>query len=166
MRKFIFILLAGTMLFSAYALAEASNTTTKTIKARKCLFPKTRKRAPDWVCHPPNEQLTFTAVGTFAKSKAGIDFIEQMAAADARAKLARKMNDSISHKIDSNNGSANNTDKALIEQITCTSLEGTKILNKAYAPHGRVYVLIGLDEEGTQKLFDSVSADYQKQKSN
>ncbi len=162
MRNFLILLLAGNIFLYGMAWADTKNSTS--LKSKKCYFPKTRKTAPGWICNPQIEPMTFSAVGSAERSEAGNEFMEQMAAADARTILARKMNEAISKKITSANGQTGNLDNALIEKITSVSLEGTKVINKAYAPNGKVYVLIGLDEAGTQRLYDTVSSDYLKQK--
>lgn len=137
-------------------------------KAKKCLFPKSKKRAPAWVCNPLEGNLTVAAVGTFHKSGAGAEHMEQMASADARAKLVQKLNPPAQKKIASidsppNPGTAK-PDKVLINKITEENLEGIKVLKKAYGPKGSLYVLIGFDEATSQKLLESIALTYQEQK--
>jgi hypothetical protein len=162
MRNFFIILLAGNIFL--YGNAWADTRSTSGLKTKKCYFPKTKKTAPDWICNPQIEQMTFSAVGSSEKSEAGTEFMEQMATAHARTILAKKMNSAISKKIASASGQTDNPDSVLVAKITSISLEGTKVINKAYAPNGRLYVLIGLDEPETQKLYETVSKNYLKQK--
>jgi hypothetical protein len=164
MQYFFIILMVGNICLNGNALAETKSSTSPSFKATKCYFPKTRKTAPDWICNPQIEKLTFSAVGSAERSEAGNEFMEQMATADARTKLAKKVSHNISKKITSNNAHTGKPDTALIEKITTVSLEGTKVINKAYAPQGRLYVLIGLDEAGTERLYESVTKHYLKQK--
>lgn len=171
MRKFIFVLLSVSMVISVNAWGDISTRTAKDAKpatAKKCLFPKSRKRAPDWVCKAHEESLTVAAVGSFHKSGAGAEFMEQMAAADARVHLARKLHESVQKKITESEDSATRNsadrDSTLINKITDEQLQGTKILKSAYGPKGRLYVLIGFDEAGAQKLYEAVAADYLAQK--
>lgn len=120
MRTIITALLTLSVLLSGAAYAETASKKTTVTKTKKCTFPKSRKRAPTWVCTGQDEKQEITAVGSFAKSKAGIAHMEQMASAEARKKLAGKLNQEI--------------------------LEGTIILKSVYAPNGTLYVLVGVDE--------------------
>ena len=165
MRKFIILLLSALMLLSGYAWATtpASTSDSKAKKEKKCLFPKSKKRAPSWVCNEQADTLAVAAVGSFAKSGAGIEFMEQMAAADARVHLARKLNATVQKKINEIDAAANH-DQTLISNITEESLQSTKVLKKVNDPKGKLYVLIGFDEAGTQKLHESIAASYLKQK--
>ncbi len=100
----------------------------KVTKVKKCLFPKSRKRAPDWVCNAQDDNETVTAVGSFHKSDAGLEFMEQMASADARVTLAKKLR-----------GTGSQT-------ITDEQLKGSRVIKKIYGPNGTLYVLIGFDK--------------------
>ena len=107
MRKLIPLLLAATLLSSidVWAATQAATApTAKTNKAKKCLFPHSRKRAPDWVCSARADGLSVAAVGSSAKSGAGNSFMEQMAAADARANLAKSVRASVQNKIANSEG--------------------------------------------------------------
>ena len=101
---------------------------------KKCLFPKSRKRAPEWVCKAQDDSENVTAVGSFHKSGAGIEFMEQMASADARVNLAKKLR-----------GTGSQT-------LTDEQLQGSRVLKKIYGPKGTLYVLIGFDKAAAQKL--------------
>ena len=95
-------------------------------------------------------------MGSAAKSKAGISHMEQMAAADARTQLARNLSGAAQKNVaGSANKGAADRDSTL---ITDESLQGTKIVKKAYGPNGTVYVLVGLDEASAQKLRESATA--------
>lgn len=136
--------------------------------AKKCLFPKSRKRAPNWVCTAHINGLLVTAVGSSAKSGAGISFMEQMAAADARVRLARNLRESVQNKIkgseDSPNKETTGRDSALITRIANDSLLGTKIIKSTFSPDGTLYVLVGLDETSAKKLIESITTNYLEQK--
>ncbi|MDO8263062.1 MAG: LPP20 family lipoprotein [Gallionella sp.] len=180
MRKIFCVLLSVTMVLSVDALGGTPTTTGKVIKAKKCLFPKSRKRAPLWVCNAPVDGLAVTAVGSAAKSGAGISFMEQMAAADARVRLARNLREALNlrgsvqknlsgqQKIAGSANSANkdtaDRDSALITRITDESLQGTKVMKSAYGPDGTLYVLVGLDAASAQNLHESITTDYPEQK--
>lgn len=171
MRKFFCVMLATTLTLSTNAWSATSHANTNNAgiqKAKKCLFPKSRKRAPGWICSTQKENLTLAAVGSFHKSGAGREYMEQMATADARAKLVQQLNVPVQKKIVITNTAANNTaglpDSKLISKISEDNLQGTRVLKKVLGPKGRLYVLIGFDEEGTRKLQDAIIAAYQVQK--
>lgn len=171
MRKILNVVLSMAMVLSigAFTITQVEAATgVKVKKAKKCLFPKSKKRAPSWVCDAHAEGLAAAAVGSFAKSAAGLSHMEQMAAAEARTNLVRDLHESVQSKI---KGSAQTTgkdtvdgDSALIDKITNDSLEGSKVMKRAYAPNGTIYVLVGLDQANANKLIESITANYLKQK--
>src|SRR5450631_1993942 len=170
MRKLLFVLLSAAMVLSADALADTHApvaTNAKVKEAKKCLFPKSMKRAPTWVCNAHSDGSMVTAVGMSAKSGAGIPFMEQMAAADARAHLAKDLRGAAQNKIKGSKNSANKDtvyrDSTLIIQITNDSLQGTKIMKSTYSPDGTLYVLVGLDKTSAKKLIKSLTAGYLEQ---
>ncbi|HUX91864.1 MAG TPA: hypothetical protein VMV48_14355 [Gallionellaceae bacterium] len=171
MRNFIFVLLTAAMALSVNAYGDTPNKAagdTAVAKSKKCLFPKSRKRAPDWVCSGQADNLAVAAVGSFYKSGAGIEFMQQMAAADARVHLARKLREPVQKKLadsgEAENGNPAERDHALIGKITEEQLQGTRILKSVYGPTGTLYVLVGFDEAGAKKLQESIAADYLKRK--
>ena len=167
MRKLICVLLASTLLVGLNAWSATVEVTAKAQKSKKCLFPKSKKRAPAWVCDTRNEKLTLAAVGSFHKSGAGAEFMEQMATADARAKLVRQLHLPVQRTIAASgvaDSKAVNPDRALISKISDETLQGTRVLKKAYGPRGKLYVLIGFDAAESQKLQESISAAYLQQK--
>ena len=162
MHKFIFVLLSVSMLLGGYAWGDSTGISTQIVKVskpKKCLFPKSKKRAPDWVCNINEDNLAVTAVGSCAKSKAGIAFMEQMAATDARVHLADKLRLSVQQKIAVSEGAVV-YDNDLISKISDEQLQGTKVLKSVYGPRGKLYVLMGIDEAGAQKLREAIAADY------
>lgn len=169
MRKLSLLwLFAALLSVDALADTQVSATTTVSVKkAAKCLFPRTKNRAPDWVCNAHADGLSVAAVGSFAKTEAGISFMEQMAAADARVHLARKLRGSVQSKIMSSEGSSRppvGRDSALVTRITNETLRGTRVVNSIYAPDGTLYVMVGLDKANAKNLINSISADYLAQK--
>lgn len=163
MRKFLCVLMSAALILSVDALGGTPTTTGKVIKAKKCLFPKSRKRAPLWVCNAPADGLAVTAVGSAAKSGAGISFMEQMAAAEARVQLARNLRGTgqkaSAGSTDVAGRDTAESDSALTTRIADESLQGTKIMKKAWGPDGTLYVLVGLDAKTAQKLQESINAD-------
>lgn len=173
MHKLILFLLSFALVFSGYAFADTASKPDKIeplIKVKKCFYPKSKKRAPDWVCTSRTETLSLAAVGSSAKSDAGLAFMEQMATTSARVALAKKIRGAVQEKIAAHEGSqtqpVNSVDNNLMNKITDEQLQGTKIMKTAYGPRGRLYVLIGFDEAGAQKLQDSISSRYLEQKRN
>jgi len=171
MRKSFLLLVSATLALTVQAWADPQadvDKMTSVKKATKCLFPKSRELAPDWVCNAHADGLALAAVGSSAKSGAGISFMEQMAASDARVHLARKLRGSVQSKIMSSEGAAKRApvgrDSPLLTRITNESLRGTRIVSSAYGPDVTLYVIVGLDEENAKKLIDSISADYLAQK--
>ncbi len=119
-------------------------TDNETIKHLKCHFPKSKKRAPDWVCHPQSEGFTLVAVGVATKSKAGIAFMEQMAEADARRQLAQKYRDLKPQNTAVDSDAVNLKENSNFE--TNETLKGSKIIKKILGPKGALYVLVGIEE--------------------
>lgn len=157
MRKLMFVLLSAALVLSGYAVGDTLAVTApqaKVGKAKKCLFPKSKKRAPAWVCNAQSDGLAVAVVGSAAKSKAGMAHMEQMAAADARAQLVRNLRGR-EQKKSASGTDAENSDAAGISEETLT---GLKIMKRAYAPNGTLYVLMGLDETETQKLREAINA--------
>lgn len=163
MRKLLCVLLSATLVLSFDALGgttSSASTTAKVKKAKKCLFPKSKKRAPSWVCDAQADGVAVAAVGSAAKSGAGISHMEQMAAADARSRLVQNVRESAKKDNAAGKVAANKnvaaTDSAL---TTNDTLQGAKIIKKIYGPKGTLYVLVGLDEANAKKLRDSIAAD-------
>jgi hypothetical protein len=159
MRIFLTVLLYSTLVLSHYALGEdlATGTSQPAVKkVKKCLFTKSSKRAPLWVCDGLAEGLVVTAVGSATKSKAGFAYMQQMALADARTHLAQKLNESSQPKVAGSEEAANKntteSEREIITKITEVSLEGTQVIKRTSGPDGAMYVLIGLDEAGVQKV--------------
>ena len=153
-------------LFSAVALfgfAGCSSTPAKMEPVAECTFPNSDKPAPLWVCDGPVEGMAVGAVGSAAKSDAGIAFMKQMAATDARVQLAQNMRVQVQNMIKqyaetTGAGSKETVDRvntSVTKQITDQSLTGTKIFRSITGPDGTLYVLVGLDEAATQKLTEA-----------
>lgn len=157
MRRIFCAMLSAAMVFSGHALGDVSPAADKESKAGICLFPNSHKRAPAWVCKPQARGWALTAVGSAAKSDAGIAFMEQQAAADARTKLARRLRGGDTKKSTSGDG-------AVVTETTHASLRGTRILKSVYGPEGTLYVLVGLKEDGANRLKNTGTADEQQRR--
>lgn len=171
MRILLCVLLSATLVAGGDAWGEtpASAATAATVKkGKKCTFPKSRKRAPEWVCTARAEGLAVAAVGSAARSKVGISFMEQMAAADARARLVREVRESVRKKVMGGEPAAGNKadkrDGALTTTVTNDTLQGARVEKQVYGPKGTLYVLVGLDAANASRLTESITAEYLKQK--
>ena len=168
MRKLLWVLLSATLVLSVDALGAtpgSTSTTVKVKKTKKCLFPKSKKRAPSWVCDAQADGMAATAVGSAAKSGAGISHMEQMAAADARSRLVQNVRESVQKDNAGGKDAANKNMAASDSALTTNdTLQGAKIIKKIYGPKGRLFVLVGLDETNAQKLRESIAANYPEQK--
>lgn len=153
------------VLFAVVALgvAACSSTPEKAAPVAECVFPGSDKAAPLWVCDAPVEGMTVGAVGSAPRSDAGIAFMKQMAATEARVQLAQNMKVQVQNMIKqyaetTGAGSKETVDRvntSVTKQITDQTLQGTKIFRSIQAPDGTMYVLVGLDEAAAQKLTET-----------
>jgi hypothetical protein len=164
MRKFTYVLLSAVTLIGFAGCSSAPATPAKLAPVAECTFPNSGGTpAPVWVCDGPVEGMAVGAVGSAAKSDAGIAFMKQMAATDARVQLAQNMKVQVQNMIKqyaetTGAGSKETVDRvntSVTKQITDQSLTGTKIFRSITAPDGTLFVLVGLDEAATQKLTEA-----------
>jgi hypothetical protein len=159
MRKSTYILLSAVV---AIGLAGCAGKKKKE-EVAECLYEGTTTKAPGWICDEPVPGVPVSAVGSAEKSDAGLSFMKQMAATQARVQLAQQMKVQVSNMIKqfvettgaANNETVDRVNGSVTKQITDQSLVGTKILKSISAPNGRVYVLVGLDEASTQKIAET-----------
>jgi hypothetical protein len=151
MRRIFFVMLPAAMVFSGHALGDAPTVADKASQSKTCLFPNSHQRAPAWVCKPQARGWAVAAVGSAAKSDAGIAFMEQQAAADARTKLARRLRGGDTRKSTASDG-------AVITETT-HELRGSKILKSAHGPDGTLYVLVGHNEDSAGRPKKPIAAD-------
>jgi hypothetical protein len=163
-KLFCILLSAAIFLGVDAAGAQATHVATpKVNKAKRCVFPKSGKRAPAWVCDRHVPGLVVTALGWAPKSRAGSSFMEEMALADARAHLLQAVRESVYKKL----GGKGHDDKAATGQngvsstrIVNDALRGTRIERRARGPHGSLYVLTGLNKANANRLIETVTAEY------
>jgi len=126
----------------------------------ECAYPDApNESAPLWVCDAPVEGVSVSAVGVADKSAAGVSFMKNMAAADARVKLAQQMkvhvNNMIKQYVETTGaGSSETVDKvntSVSKLITSEELSGSRIFRTATSPKGAMYVLLGLDPTVTRE---------------
>jgi hypothetical protein len=147
----------------ALTVAACSSTPEKPAPVAECVFPGSDKPAPLWVCDAPVEGMSVGAVGSAQRSDAGIAFMKQMAATEARVQLAQNMKVQVQNMIKqyaetTGAGSQETVDRvntSVTKQITDQTLQGTKIFRSIQAPDGTLYVLVGLDEAAAQKLTET-----------
>jgi hypothetical protein len=157
--KFKMLLISAVVL----GISACSTPPVKVEKAAECVYPGSNQAAPLWVCDAPVEGMGVGAVGSAAKSDAGIAFMKQMAATDARVQLAQNMKvhvqNMIKQYVETTGAASKETvdrvNTLVTKQITDETLQGTKIFRSIVAPDGSMYVLIGLDEVSAQKLTES-----------
>jgi hypothetical protein len=156
--------LTNMLLISVVTLGVAAcSSTPKVEKVAECVFPGSDRAAPLWVCDAPVEGMTVGAVGSAPRSDAGIAFMKQMAATEARVQLAQNMKVQVQNMIKQyaeTTGAANaetvdRVNTSVTKQITDQTLQGTKIFRSIAGPDGTMYVLVGLDEVGAQRLTET-----------
>lgn len=150
----------------AVALAAAISLAACGSKPRKeevaeCKFPENpSEKAPQWVCPPyAVEGQKDTGFGTHAKSGAGYQFSLDQAAAKARAQLATQVKTRVTQMIrdyagTTGAGASETVDRAAsstTQQITAETLAGSKVVRSTVDAKGNVYVVVGMDLEGSNK---------------
>lgn len=131
--------------------------------APECVFPGSATPAPLWVCDAPVEGMTVGAVGSAANSEAGIAFMKQMAATEARVQLAQNVKVQVQNMIKqyaetTGAGSKETVDRvntSVTKQITDQTLQGTKVFRSIQAPDGTMFVLVGLDTASAQQITEA-----------
>ena len=147
----------------AFGITACSSAPPKPEVTAECTFPGSKEAAPLWVCDAPVEGMSVGAVGSASKSDAGIGFMKQMAATEARVQLAQNMKVQVQNMIKqyaetTGAGTKETVDRvntAVTKQITDQTLQGTKIFRSIQAPDGTLFVLVGLDEASAQKLTEA-----------
>ena len=130
-----------------------------------CVFPDTNTPAPGWICDEPVPGLDVQAVGVSEKSKAGISFMKDMAAADARGRLAEQMRVRVQKMVKKYLGTTGVADtetvdaaaSSTLKTITNEELVGSKVYKTRTGPNGRLFVLLGLDANSTQKIAEKAA---------
>lgn len=165
MRKVPILILMAVLAMpgEVWAAAAANINVARGFQPHACRFPKTGAPAPGWICTARVRGLAIAAVGSSPRSGAGNAFMEQMAAADARVHLARKLGRVVQGRIDGNHRLQAKEDKVLTS-LANESLADTRIIRSIYSPDGTLYVLVGLDAAHAEQMIDSVSSSYLERK--
>jgi len=125
-----------------------------------CVFPDTNVPAPGWVCDEPVPGLDVQAVGIAEKSKAGVSFMKDMAAADARGRLAEQTKVRVQKMVKKYLGTTGVADtetvdaaaSSTLKTITTEELVGSKVYKTRTGPNGRMFVLLGLDAAAAERI--------------
>ena len=125
-----------------------------------CVFPNTEKAAPGWVCDEPVPGLDVQAVGIAEPSKAGISFMKDLAAADARGRLAEQTKVRVNKMVKKYLGTTGVADtetvdaaaSSTLKTITSQDLVGSKVYKSRTGPNGRLFVLLGLDAAAAERI--------------
>lgn len=128
-----------------------------------CVFPDTNVAAPGWICDEPVPGLDVQAVGIAEKSAAGMSFMKDIAAADARGRLAEQAKVRVQKMVKkylgtTGVGDAETVDAAAsstLKTITNETLVGSKVFKSRTGPNGRLYVLLGLDANAAAKIAET-----------
>jgi len=155
--------ISNLMLATVVTFGIAACSSVPKVAVVDCVFPGSDKAAPGWVCDQPVEGMTVGAVGSAQKSSAGISFMKQMAATDARVQLAQSMKVQVQNMIKqfaettgaADQETVDRVNTSVTKQITDQSLQGTKMFRSITAPDGMMFVLVGLDEMSAQKLTEA-----------
>lgn len=157
------------IVLSASLLTACSDDNVKSEEAKakalmaQCVFPNTNMPAPGWVCDEPVESLAISAVGIAEPSQAGISYMKDMAAADARGRLAEQMKVQVQKMVKQYLGTtgvakAETVDAAAsstLKTITNQTLVGSKIYKTRTGPNGKLYALAGIEQESVEKLVEA-----------
>jgi len=142
------------------ACSSSPKKDTSKAKAPECVFPNTTAVAPGWVCDEPVPGLEVTAVGVAVATKAGISYQKDMAALDARGRLAEQMKVRVNKMVKSYVGTTGGSETETLDaaasstakSITSQDLVGSKIYKSRTAPDGTLFVLVGVDSINAEKI--------------
>lgn len=125
-----------------------------------CVFPNTNSPAPGWVCDEPVPGIEVSAVGVAGATQAGPSYQKDIAALDARGRLAEQMQVQVQKMVKQYVGTTGKGDAETVDavgnttarSVTKQSLVGSKIYKSRTGPNGEMYVLLGLDANNVAKI--------------
>lgn len=145
------------MVMGILTITACANKKDQAFAIADCVFPDDGKtEAPLWVCGAPFPNVDVSAVGSYEKTGAGIDFQKTMAIASARDFLARQFSVTVQGMVKqyaetTGAGDAETVDKvnsSVSKQITNETLTGSKMYISRVNPETRtLYVLVGMDDK-------------------
>ncbi len=138
-------------------LSGCSSTPQVATAVPDCTFPDAPEvAAPSWICDAPVEGIDVSAVGSFRKTAAGVQFQKTQATANARNQLAANMKVHVKQLVKNytevtgvgDDETVDTVSSDVSKQITQETLFGTKVFRTRVSPNGTMYVLVGMDSEG------------------
>jgi len=160
--------LMTSLVITAGALSGCASTGGEPMSYDPCVFPDAPKEeAPGWICEQPVQDVMIQAVGFSPKKSAGPGFMKDIAAQEARNRLAQNFAQQIASEYKrytadkTTNGESVSIDS--IEQTMLSELAMNVVYSRIYrsqtSPSGGMYVLVGLNkagyEENVQRLFNN-----------
>ena len=128
-----------------------------------CVFPNSKEAAPGWICDEPVPGIEVSAVGIAEPSKAGLSYMKDMAAADARGRLAEQMQVQVQKMVKQYLGTTGVADTETVDAAASSTLKtianqtltGSKIYKTRTGPDGKLYALVGFDAASTAKIAEN-----------
>ena len=126
-----------------------------------CVFPN-YQQAPGWICAEPVAGLELQAVGVADISVAGLNYMRDMAKITAVKQLselfkirATKAVSQYLTTIQVGNAQASLAVQSTVHTINDKTLAGAKQYQSQIGPEGRMYVLVGLDNQTIRSLLEA-----------
>ena len=155
--------LITSLVITAGALSGCASNGGEPMSYDPCVFPDAPDdRAPAWICEQPVQDVMVQAVGFSPEKAAGPGFMKDIAAQEARNRLAQNFAQQIaseykrytSDKV--TNGESVSVDS--IEQTMLSELAMNLVYSRIYrsqsSPAGGMYVLVGLNQAGYKENID------------
>ena len=125
-----------------------------------CVFPN-HQEAPGWICAEPVAGLDLQAVGVADKSVAGLNYMRDMAKIAAvkqltelfKIRTAKAVTQYLT-AIQVGNAQAFKVGQSIVHTISDKTLAGAKQYQSQVGPEGRMYVLVGLDNQTVRSLLE------------
>ncbi|WP_019616513.1 LPP20 family lipoprotein [Psychromonas ossibalaenae] len=157
MKKIIYTsVILGSVLLAGCASNDVQEQ--KTMVA-DCVFPDApQAAAPLWICDEPIDGFDVTGVGFAQKSAAGAGFMKDVAANDARVKIAQSMQIKVQNMFKQYVGTTGAADSETVDMVmesvtknvTAQTLMGSKIIKTRVSPNGGLYALVAMDPMAVQ----------------
>lgn len=150
-------LATGAVLAISVALSGCSSNPKVPAVVADCTYPDAPEvAAPLWICDAPVEGVAVSAVGSFRKTSAGVQFQKTQATANARNQLAANMKVHVKQLVKNYTEVTGVGDEETVDtvssdvskQVTKETLFSTKVFRTKVSPNGTMYVLVGMDPEG------------------
>ncbi len=148
---------AGTALAIGALLGGCASSPPQVAAVPDCTFPDAPEvAAPAWICDAPVEGVEVSAVGSFRKTQAGVQFQKTQATANARNQLAANMKVHVKQLVKNytevtgvgDDETVDTVSSDVSKQVTKETLFGTKVFRTRVSPNGTMYVLVGMDASG------------------